>query len=1166
MMQNQEKKILSYLSDLLAAGKEAVNCTGLPDAARSFVVSSLAAREKKGMLLVVPGQKEAEEALEKLRFFWGGGELSAEIFPAYHVLPFQSMACHTETVARRIRLLHACLSGQPPQVLIVSAETLVQRIMPMAVLDAFSLPLVVGEEVNREALVSRLLACGYQRSTLVEEFGDFALRGGILDLYSPAHTDPVRIEFYGDQVESIRFFSAVTQRKARDTETALILPAKEMVLEPASVEALLGRVRQVAAEAGLRVSKVREMVERVRESGIHPAIEGQLSLLYPESDLLLDYLYVDSLVVVEDPAKAAVQVARQAERVHLARREALAAERPAVAETDLYVSWELLMQRMTQGRSLVFRELASLDVPGRVLHFDVGDNVQICGELAGRQGGLQPLLPLVNWLQTRVREGLRVALVCATASQVHRVGELLMAYGLSLKMAEDVAAVRRAIRPGMFICEGRLRSGFVWPEEGLALISEEEIFGAKKRRRKAPKTTAKERFLNLGELREGDVVVHTDHGLGRFEGLEKLRMNGVLSDFILLTYRDGDRLYLPVDRMGILHKYVGVDGLEPVLDKMGGKGWDKAREKARAAVEKMAGELLSLYAARKVHVREAFSPVDHHFQDFEAAFPYEETPDQLKVIGEVLTDMGSASPMDRLVCGDVGYGKTEVALRAAFRAVMDGRQVAVLVPTTVLAEQHYRTFSQRFDRYPVRLAALDRFRSAGEQRKIIGEMADGTLDIVIGTHRLLQKDVHFKNLGLVIIDEEQRFGVRHKEILKKMRETVDVLALTATPIPRTLHMSLMGMRDISVIATPPEERQAILSYVSAYDESVIREAVTREMERQGQVFFVHNHIHSIESQAARLRELLPEVRIGVAHGRMKEDELENQMLAFIRRETDLLICTTIIESGLDIPSANTMIVNRADLFGLSQLYQLRGRIGRGDAQAYAYLFVPEESQLSRDAIRRLKVLMEHSDLGSGFQIAMSDLQIRGGGAALGASQSGHIAAVGYDMFLQLMENAVSELKGEPVLDPLEPEITLSMNAYIPESYVPDIEQRIAIYRKLSRMLSLGEIKVFREELADRYGALPSEAANILLKIMLKVLCVKAGVRRLDLTERHLVLAFSEIHQKRPLALGEVVTLFPQAMTFLSDGSLKVDLIKDRKQPPMVQARNILKEIVARVNA
>jgi len=618
--------------------------------------------------------------------------------------------------------------------------------------------------------------------------------------------------------------------------------------------------------------------------------------------------------------------------------------------------------------------------------------------------------------------------------------------------------------------------------------------------------------------------------------------------------------------MSMLQKYMGVDGIEPVLDKMGGKSWERVKAKVKRSAEKIAGELLKLYAERKIEQGFKFEEVHSEARGFEAGFPYEETADQFKAIDEVLQDMQVSIPMDRLVCGDVGYGKTEVALRAAFTAIYNDKQVAVLVPTTVLAEQHFATFTSRFENYPVNIACLSRFRSGREQRKMINELKNGQIDIVIGTHRLLQKDVVFKDLGLFVIDEEQRFGVKHKEKLKKIRSTVDVLALTATPIPRTLHMSLMGIRDISIISTPPEHRRSIITYIAEFDEAVIVEAVRRELARNGQIFFVHNNIHSIWKVAKYLQKLMPEVRLDVAHGRLDEYELESVMLRFFNREIDMLVCTTIIESGLDIPSANTIIINRADRFGLAQIYQLRGRVGRVDEQAYAYLFIPSESNLGKDAQKRLKVLMEHSDLGSGFQIAMSDLKIRGGGTILGASQSGHIAAVGYDMFLKLMENSMAELKGETVPASLEPEINIIMSASIPESYIPDIDQRLAAYRRLAKMTELKEIADFKAELIDRFGALAVETENLLLKIMLKVLSIKAGVKRLDLADRQLSLSFSKTHPKNPSGIMDMIISEAKRFRLTPDHTLKAKLLKGPHTNLLLQTKKILKEIVQRVNS
>jgi len=615
----------------------------------------------------------------------------------------------------------------------------------------------------------------------------------------------------------------------------------------------------------------------------------------------------------------------------------------------------------------------------------------------------------------------------------------------------------------------------------------------------------------------------------------------------------------------MVQKYMGVDGVMPVIDKMGGKSWQRIRAKAKKSVEKIARDLLALYASRKVVEGYAFAPMDKYYQDFEAGFPYEETPDQIKTIDDVLNDMESTLPMDRLICGDVGYGKTEVALRAAFKAVNDGKQVAVLVPTTILAEQHFKTFSERFERYPVIIECLSRFRTRKQQQDILSRLKEGKADIVIGTHRLVQKDVMFKDLGLAVIDEEQRFGVKHKEKLKKMRKNVDVLSMTATPIPRTLHMSLMGVRDISTIQTPPGQRQAIISYISEFDPVIVTEAIRKEMDRKGQVFFVHNNINTIWNIAKYLKELVPEVRFAVAHGRLSESELEKAMLQFLNKEIDLLICTTIVESGLDIPNANTIIINRADRFGLAQIYQLRGRVGRSDEQAYAYLFISKEAVLTREAEKRLRVLMDHSGLGAGFQIAMNDLKIRGGGSALGVSQSGHIAAVGYDMFLKLMEETISGLKGETVVEKLEPEINVPMSVFIPESYIIDADQRLVAYRRLSKMTQLKDVADFKEELSDRYGKLPQEATNLLLKIMLKILSVQAGVKKLDITAKMLFLSFSELHLKRPFGVHDIVDKNKDLYEFLPNNRLKVRLQGNGIGMMIAQSRNILKEIAGYVN-
>jgi transcription-repair coupling factor (superfamily II helicase) len=655
----------------------------------------------------------------------------------------------------------------------------------------------------------------------------------------------------------------------------------------------------------------------------------------------------------------------------------------------------------------------------------------------------------------------------------------------------------------------------------------------------------------------GDPIVHLDQGIGLYRGLVKLALGNEVNDFLYLEYLGGDKLYLPVDRLHLVQKYMGVEDAVPPLDRLGGKAWERTKKKVRKAVEKIARELVELYAARRVLPGHQYSPPDPALREFEATFEFEETPDQLNAIQDVWEDMTSDRPMDRLICGDVGYGKTEVALRAAFKAAMDGRQVGFLVPTTVLAEQHYETFRKRFQPYPLNIRVLSRFKGPKEQKQILADLAAGKVDIIIGTHRLLQKDVHFKELGLLIVDEEQRFGVSHKEKLKQFRQTIDVLTLSATPIPRTLQMAMTGIREMSIINTPPADRMAIRTYLCRPEDGIIREAIQRELGRGGQVFFVHNRVRNLDSYAAYLKRLVPAARVGTAHGQMPEKDLEEVMWQFWHREIDVLVCTAIIEAGLDIPAANTIIINRAHALGLAQIYQLRGRVGRGREQAYAYLLVPEEEHLNPEAQKRLKALMEFTELGSGFKIALHDLQIRGAGNMLGAAQSGHIAEVGYELYLQLLEEEINRLKGEPRDQTPDPELHLPLSAYLPESYIPDIDQRLMIYRRLSGRLSQDEIDALSEELLDCYGPPTPEAINLLEVVRAKSVLRDIGIKRLDMSNGQITVTFADRNQIDRERLVAEVLKKPRRYQITPDNQLRVHF---QDGAPLERLKNFLKEI------
>ncbi|NOX34793.1 MAG: transcription-repair coupling factor [Deltaproteobacteria bacterium] len=1158
----------SHLIKAIQNKTKSVIITPTDGAHKAYLTARLYEASDISIVVVLKDTKKALSFLDELNFFLPKKKDRIIFFPGYNILPFKSLAYHKETSTKRLAALSKIMeSGSDPLIIVTIVETVLQKLIPKKSLDEFAQLVIANEEIDRDALILDLESGGYTRTSLVEDKGEYSVRGGILDIFSPQEKYPVRIEFFGDLVESMRYFSPFTQRGIKEIFEMIIIPATEAISTRENLPHILARLRQAGTIAGLDAADIRKYVNETRETGRFPGIESMLSIVYEELDTFFDYIPENTALLLDFPDELE-SFADDFENKALFNYKTTASEKRLCVDPDsIYLKWDKIKLLIQSKKHISFKQFAmavsSPDdkvVPPLLFYYQ--DNKDL-SSLLKREGTKQnPLTPLVDYFNNHLTCKRKVFCVLTQESQAKRLLSLLQPYGIEPCFLKSFGLAKKQ-SPGVYYIFGDLSSGFVIEEEGLAIVTENEIFGKKRiRRQKASGKDLKTQFITPEELKNGDIVVHVEHGVGKYEGLCSLKVNGISQDFILIQYLDNDKLYLPVDRIEMIGKYIGVDGYTPVLDKIGSKAWIKSKAKAKEEVEKLAADLLNLYAKRKVNKGFAFSRPDNYYNDFEAAFPYEETRDQLKAIDDVHLDMESAIPMDRLVCGDVGYGKTEVAIRAAFKGVNDGKQVAVVVPTTILAEQHLLTFKDRFANYPVNIECLSRFRSRKDQARILKSISSGLADIVIGTHRLLQKDVDFKSLGLLVIDEEQRFGVKHKEALKKKRSSVDVLALTATPIPRTLHMSLTGMRDISVISTPPADRQPIISYISKYEDPIIKDAIKRELSRKGQIFFVHNNIKTIFKMARNLENLVPEARVGVAHGRLSESDLEKVMLKFVNLEIDILVCTTIIESGLDIPSANTMIINKAERFGLSQIYQLRGRIGRGDHQAYAYLFISDENRLTKDAKKRLSALMEYKDLGSGFQIAMKDLQIRGAGTALGASQSGHIAAVGYDMFLKLLDQAVHELKGDKTVEALEPEINASMSSGFPDDYIESVEQRLTVYRRLSRFSSVSDIFDMKKELTDRYGKLPKEAENMLLKIMLRVYCIKAGVSRLDITPNTLTLVFSLKHREKPLDSLNGTLKSLADFEFIKKDSIKIQLGRKRNNisKALLETRNILKAI------
>lgn len=1129
--------VLHRLVAQLTAGTPSCSIQGVSGAAPALLIAGVSQQFPRPILVITPDQTAADELTRELAFFHAQ---SLAPFPSWDLSPFEAASPTADISGARLETLQRLLRGEPCTV-VAALPTLLQKVIPTATLRTASLCLQPGDETDRELLLETLVTMGYANCPLVEERGTFAVRGGILDIFPPSLPRPVRIDFFGDTIETLRSFDPLSQRSQEELESLTLLPPRELVLTPETLPPFVQRLKERADQLDIPADRRRQLTTELQQSRYPDGIEFLQPLFHPDLEPLFRYLHQPLLILIEPeqlPQAAEHWQAELRSGLLLAEQEGLLYPDPG----ELYLQPDELFAQLHRLQRLELRSLPVLDATGpAAITLRVEDNSDLRISTGRDQQHL--LGPLTERLKTWHTTGWQTMVVCHQPTQIERLQGLVAPYGIRCNLSDGFPGAATPTSTGeLILALGEISRGFRLPEFRLAVIAEEELFGKRVRRKTGVTALRTKQILaSLAELKPGDAMVHVDHGIGIYRGLQHLKTGTVEGDFLLLEYAGSDKLYLPIDRLGLVQRYVGGEGATPAPAKLGGPGWEKTRSKARKNIEELAAELLEIYAKRQASQGYAFSPPDELFREFEATFPWEETPDQLSAIQDVLSDMQHSRPMDRLVCGDVGYGKTEVALRAAFKAVLDGKQVALLVPTTILAQQHFETFTNRLAGYPVSIAMLSRFRTTKEQKESLEQLENGKLDIIIGTHRLLQKDVAFKDLGLLIVDEEQRFGVKDKERLKQYRASVDIMTLTATPIPRTLHLSMLGIRDLSIIDTPPVDRQAIKTVVARDTDDLLRDAITRELERGGQVFFVHNRVQSIGIVAERLRRLVPQARIAVAHGQMEEKELEKIMLGFMHGQTDLLLTTTIIESGLDIPRANTMLVDRADTFGLSQLYQLRGRIGRSNVKSYAYLLIPGEGSITQEARERLKIIQDISELGAGFRIATHDLELRGAGDMLGPRQSGTVADIGFELYTQILEEAIANLKGEQLEERCEPEINLALSAFIPESYVPDTNQRLVLYKRLVQSESAGEVDEIIAEMSDRYGRPPLAAQTLARTMLLRIALKKLKIQKVESDGRQLCLSFLPSTPVNPDCLINLIRTAPATYQFTPDHRLLVTL-------------------------
>lgn len=1083
----KNKKYSELVSRIEEGGGAAVS---VGSAARPYLLAALFKSVGKPILVITSNTEKARRLVEDLKAY----SIEVGLFLEVETMPYDSLSPSAESVGRRLSILDEMISGLT-KVWVTPMQSAMRIIAPATAGLHRPLRLKVGDEADLYDLAEVLTKMGYIRTPLVEGHGQFSMRGDIIDIFASNAPSPVRVEFFGDEVESIRTFSVSSQRSTSNLKEVKIYGCRQVSPNEEIAQRAIAQINSDYPDY------LEEEIGRIKDRQYFEGIDKYLPFFYEDAASVLDYLHKDALLVIDEPEETA-QLAKQ----HIAQQESyiehLVEHRAVIKPPHPYFKNP---EEIIGGRAKI--EFSSIG----------GNGSTLAGVASFVASAVQPLSRKIEQLQDVVKDymklGLKVVIALPDENQLTRMADTLAKIGIAYTTEARMA------KKEVSLVVGDLSSGFISTDVGLAIISSADIFGRRVAHRKIQPKTKGRAITDIADLKIGDYVVHSTHGIAVYAGLQRREVAGIIRDYAVLEYAGGDRLFVPTDQLDRITKFIGSAGEAPAISRLGGSEWLKAKKKAKASAKKVAYDLLSLYAERSNARGFAFAPDSPWQKELEDSFVYEETPDQLTAVEDVKQDMEITKPMDRLICGDVGYGKTEIAVRAAFKAIVDGKQVMVLAPTTILAQQHFATFSERFLTFPVTVEMVSRFRSRAGQRDIIERFNEGKIDILIGTHRLLQSDVKPFDLGLVVIDEEQRFGVNDKEKLRSFKKSVDVLTLSATPIPRTLQISLAGIRDMSVIETPPEDRHPTITHVGRYDEEMMVQAIRRELGRSGQIYFVHNRVGTITRVANRIQELIPEARVAIAHGQMSEHQLEKVMLAFLDRKYDVLVCTTIIESGIDIPSVNTLIVDRAEMLGLAQLYQLRGRVGRSDRRAYAYFFFSPQKLLTMQAFERLKTINDFADLGSGMKIALRDLEIRGAGNLLGAEQHGHMSAVGFELYCQMLREAIDEFEGKPVVEPVEIKIDLPVNAYLPESYIPEENLRIEAYKRIIMARSIQDAEEISLELKDRYGEYPDPVRELLGIAKIRLLAKELGVTEVVYQSGRVKISPVQLSKQQEMVLG-----------------------------------------------